>query len=473
MNDIDQLRQEILNHETFCFYPFLEMSINPAGHVKPCCYYDSYLFKDPEKDLLKGIGIDFDNVVNIHDKENTLEKIWDSKGMKSVRKAIWLKDVKKLDACKVCHRDGNASMRVRSINEYKNNKEVLEIVKNAIDNDYQVEFPKRLELKPSNLCNLKCVMCNTHDSSQIEKELKELSEKYDGITLLEGRYYPEVDIFGEFTKVGKDRISDYDKHLIEIRIENDQYSDRPEFWESFCKMVPNLETLSFAGGEPTLLPFVERALSYCVETGHSKHITVYFSSNITNINKKLLSLIPEFKLFEMICSIDGYKSVQEYARFPSKWSQIEKNYIALKEISDKPNVKLLTNITVNSLTVGNLDQLLYWIEDQAKTYPYFDYWPYNLNMLWSPDYMRVSMLPKKVKELTIYKLEAYKNKSQLLKDFPGLDSKIDMVINELKKHDAEAVEKNISDFSCIIQVLDEHRDIDINTYIPALNGVYK
>ena len=46
MKKLDKLRQDILDSETFCFYPYLELSTNPSGHVKPCCYYTSILFED-------------------------------------------------------------------------------------------------------------------------------------------------------------------------------------------------------------------------------------------------------------------------------------------------------------------------------------------------------------------------------------------------------------------------------------------
>ena len=82
----------------------------------------------------------------------------------------------KLSACDICYRDGIASMRQRSVNEYKNDREVLNRVSETLDNNgHSDKTPKRLELKPNNLCNLKCVMCNSYDSSQIAKELKALA----------------------------------------------------------------------------------------------------------------------------------------------------------------------------------------------------------------------------------------------------------------------------------------------------------
>lgn len=473
MDELDKFRQELINSKTFCFYPYLELSVNPAGHVKPCCYYDGYLYKDASKKI-NYKDIDFANTFNLQNEDTTLEQIWSSDSIKLVRKEMWEGKGDTLKPCDICQRDGQASMRVRSINEYKNNREVLKLVKDAVENNFQsTELPKRLELKPSNLCNLKCVMCNSYDSSQIAKELNDLSEKYSGITIWGGRLVPQpYDEIKSFKK-GNNTISDYDKHIIELKLETENYSDREELWESFCKIVPNLETLSFAGGEPTLLPFVEKALNYCVETGHSKHITVFCSSNVTNINKRLLELIPQFKLFEMICSLDGFQEVQEYARFPSKWNQIEKNYKALKSLMIHTNVKVLINITVNSLNVADLDKFLYWIEEQAQVYPYFSYWPYNLNLLWTPHYQQATMLPLEIKRKTIEKLERYKETSKLLIDFPGLDSKVDLVINELKKHDEDLVNTNVKEFSHIIKLLDDHREINIDQYIPSLKGVYK
>ena len=481
MDNIDKLRKELVDSETFCFYPFLELSVNPSGYVKPCCYYDGFLYKDVN-DINHKVP-NYNNVLNIQQNETTLEDVWYSDNMKLVRKQMYEGTEKEYTPCEICKRDGQSSMRVRSINTYKNNRKVLELVKTSIDNNFHVEsLPQRLELKPSNLCNLKCVMCNSYDSSQIAKELADLSEKYDGITVEAGRLLSADHVVTKSmqTSHNKNILAPHDQHIIKIKLENStsdnaitDYSNNEQLWEAFCKIVPNLETLSFAGGEPTLMPFVERALTYCVESGHATHITVFCSTNATNINKKLLELIPKFKLFEVICSIDGYGKVQEYSRFPSNWTQVEKNYKTLKQLTVHSNVKVLLNITVTALNVSNLDELLNWVEEQAQEYPYFQQWPYNLNLLSHPVCQQASMLPPSIKNKAIARLEKYKESSIVLKEFPGLDLKIDLVINELRKHNTSDVSANLELFSESIRVLDEHRGIDINSYIPALAGVYK
>jgi len=454
MNNIDKLRQDILESKTFCFYPFLELSTNPSGHVKPCCYYTSVLFEDFNNE-------DYEKSFNIA-KESTLEESWNSKTIIKIRENIT--NEVPVRHCQACYRDGNASMRVRSIQEYKNNIEILNLVSKTIDNDFVAEhLPKRLELKPSNLCNLKCMMCNSYDSSQVGKELVELAEKHKGIEVYGGRF---IEI-----KPENEGVKETNHAFIDLGAPD--WSDNPTVWESFVNIVPQLEVLSFAGGEPTLLPFVQRALDYCVKTGHSKHIVVYVSSNFTNINKNFLKMMPEFKKFELIASIDGLELVNDYCRYPSKWGQISENFSKAKQLMSSGNVKILVNITVNLLNVMNLDRLLYWLEDHAKIYPYYIEWPFNINLIFFPTEQRITSLPPEKRAIAIDRLEEYKVKSKILKEFPELVHKIDLVINELRLEYTNKDKSNLEVFVKRVKILDEHRGISIGDYIPDLKDLFK
>lgn len=440
MDDIDKFRKKILESETFCFYPFLELSTNPAGHIKPCCYFLNTLdVNERTASILNG---------------DKLEDVWNNNSIRLLREK--LATDQREENCNVCLRDQKASMRVRSINEYKNNIEILKLVKDTIENNFvALHTPKRLELKPSNLCNLKCVMCNSYDSSQIAKELKELSEKYNGIDIYNGRFI-KINNLSNINETGY-KFQD---------VEQAEWSNHPEVWESFEKIVPGLEVLSFAGGEPTIMPFVLRALKYCVDNGYSKNITVFISSNFTNLNKEFLNLMPYFKKFELIASIDGIEKIQEYTRYPSKWSQISNNYLLAKQYMKYPNVKILINITVSILNILNLDKLLYWIEDRANEYPYYSEWPYNINLLYGPYDQQIIHLSESNKEVSRQRLNQYLKESKVLKEFLGLDSKIHLVLNELDKIGNES---SLDDFRNRISVLDNHRGINIKDFIPELD----
>lgn len=444
MDEIDKLRSEIVASETFCFYPFVQISSNPAGHLKPCCNYVGPLTHRDGK------------VISILNGDN-FDDVWNSHSMKKLRKDLHTGHIP--DSCRRCIRDGDVSMRKRSIDEYKNDRAKVKLVLDSISNDYAVAGnPSYLELKPSNLCNLKCVMCNSYDSSQIAKELNELAGKFGGIKVLDGRFIEISPVPGitenNFTWSG---------------MEQPEWSDNSAVWESFTKMAPELEVQSFAGGEPTIMPFVLKALKYVTDHGYSKNITVFLSSNFTNLNKNFLELMPKFKKFELIASIDGFDLVNDYCRYPSKWRQVARNYQEAKKYMQHDNVKILMNITVSALNVLNLDQLLYFLEDQAKVFPYYKEWPYNINLIMFPIEQQISMLPAHIKKQAIDRLNNYLSKSQIIKDFPGLDSKIHLLTTELQKSDDPKVFKTFIDR---IKILDNHRNVNIANYIPELGEVF-
>jgi organic radical activating enzyme len=302
-------------------------------------------------------------------------------------------------------------------------------------------------------------MCNSYDSSQIAKELGELADKFGGIKILDGRFIEISNIPG---------ITE-DNHTWQ-NLEQPEWSNNTEVWESFTRLAPGLEVLSFAGGEPTIMPFVLKALQYVVDNNHAKNITVFLSSNFTNLNKTFLELMPKFKKFELIASIDGFDKVNDYSRYPSKWRQVSKNYIEAKSYMKHSNVKILMNITVSSLNIVNLDDLLYFLEEQAKVFPYFKEWPYNINLIMFPLEQQISMLPQDLKDLATQRLTTYLETSRIIKDFPGLDGKIHLLLNELKKSNDPRM---FNLFKQRINILDDHREISIGDYIPDLKDAFE
>lgn len=445
MDKIDHLRESILASQTFCFYPFTQLSSNPSGHLKPCCNYVNPLKNKEGKTLSIMNGDGFIDA-------------WNSEEMVNIRQQLYKGRIP--NSCMRCIRDNNVSMRTRSIHEYKNNRKVLELVNDSIDNNYFIEsLPSYLELKPSNLCNLKCVMCNSYDSSQISKELNELSQKFGGIKIQDGRFI-EISSTPGITENNHTWYS----------FESLDWSDNQKVWNDFEKIAPSLETLSFAGGEPTIIPFVLKTLHYLVENNFSKNITIFLSSNFTNLNKNFLNLMPKFKKFELIASIDGFEKINDYARYPSKWVQVSKNYIEAKKYMSYGNIKILNNITVSALNVVNLDSLLYFLEDHAKEYPYFAEYPYNINLIMFPKEQQISMLPNSMKEIASTRLIRYLEKSRILKDFPGMVENINLLLNELKKPDSPNL---FQQFKNRIKILDEHRGITIGDYIPELKDLFK
>ena len=450
MDELDVLRKEIINSDTFCFYPFLELSTRPNGSVLPCCYFD-------EQSSI--------STLEVIDKTNPIDNFWNNKKIIGIRNDM--SQGKQVGGCNICYRDGPASMRVRSINENINNRDYLKIVKDTIDNNGVSPYsPKILELKPSNLCNLKCFMCNAYDSSQIEKELLQLGKKYKGVKLFGGRLHK--------INIGKTGTWEGPFDEIEwVNMSQHTWAESEEFWNSLTTMLPYIEILSFAGGEPTVNPVVQKILDYCVDNNYAKDITVFVSSNFTNLNKNFFQAMPKFKKFELIASIDGTNEVQEYVRFPSNWNTVESNFRKARSYMEHSNIKIVLNITVNILNIAYIIDLLNWLEPYADTYPYYKEWPYNINLLNYPSELKIDWIPDSLRKELIDKIKEYQTSSQVLKFFPDLKIKTDLLIEQLNnKCDSAESKRNLKILLDTISVTDSHRNIDYKKSIPFLEKVF-
>ena len=325
MDELDKLRETILDSETFCFYPFLEVSTRPNGAVFPCCYWNDFNdrgFKDEQR---------------ISD-DNTIRTFWNNDLVQRVRTDI--ASEKKVGGCSTCYRDGKSSMRQRSIKEYSNDRDKLQLVKDTLDNSgIATHTPIKLELKPSNLCNLKCLICNSYDSSQIEKEFTALS-KDSGIETKGGSFFRKIDKPGI-----------WEAGFPLEQVSKADWAESAKFWKEVEMFLPKIEVLSLAGGEPTLNPVVHKIIEYCVTNDYAKNIKVFVSSNFTNLNAKFLKSMSHFKQFELIASIDAVGEVQEYSRFPSNWKQIQKNFEEAKQYMKHDNIKILVNATVSIFNI--------------------------------------------------------------------------------------------------------------------------
>ena len=108
-------------------------------------------------------------------------------------------------------------------------------------------------------------------------------------------------------------------------------------------------------------------MKYMVDSGHSKHIELQISTNLTNTKKDFYSLLPHFKSIIFLASIDGVGPIQEYMRYPSKWNQIESN---LKKVlsMNLPNILITLNPVLQKVNLEYIVDLLEYAEDINRQY---------------------------------------------------------------------------------------------------------
>lgn len=329
--------------DNFCPLPFAHTTISTGGTYHVCCYHPTPL----------------NHRYNIN--QHVYEEWNNSSYLKEVRNSI--ANNERHPGCRSCWKTedlGQESARIRIQSEYQ-------ILKVTEPKD-QTEYPVNIEIELGNLCNLKCLMCNEHNSSAIlaeniqlgvnklqQKDFKWYPEGFKNLQNLLSRSPKVINIRGGETFYNKDLLK-----LIE------------EMPEKVCKS--------------TLL-----------------HIT----TNATIWSPRWAKALEKFRTVRIMASIDAVGDLYEYIRFPASWSQVESNVLEMSKIS---NIKLLVHCTVQNLNIANLRELINWTEKNSLYL--------SLYQLISPNFLHISNMPKAQRELAITSLE------QTLTEFPELSDRI-------------------------------------------------
>jgi len=276
--------------------------------------------------------------------KTTLMTAWNSEYVKNIRKKMVAGEL--VEPCKGCYYQesvGKTSNRQHSIIEWtgKLGKEVLDKkVQDVIDNDYVSDSPPvYLDLRLGNLCNLKCRMCNPWNSTQIAKEHFELydnNQSYKKLWHMLSAHNPTY-----------------------LKNETDWYESN-FMWEEIESFIPHLRKVYLTGGEPTLIEGNFRFMQTIIDKGYADQIVLFFNVNCTNINSKFLNLIKQFKKVDINASLDGVGETNDYIRYPSKWTQIEKT---INLIAELPNVELNITPTLTAYNALECDKIILFAKE--------------------------------------------------------------------------------------------------------------
>lgn len=182
----------------------------------------------------------------------------------------------------------------------------------------QITSPVYYEIRPGNQCNLQCRMCNPESSHLIAREYKQL-----GLT---DRSKPSATPH----QTGFDIVD-----------------------------LQRVSKLYIAGGEPTIMPEFYRFLEQCVSDGRTG-FEILVNTNGTKISQKLKKLLVHFKNLQFIFSIDGFRDINHYVRWPSDWDTIIRNWKYLRSQGHKITV----NTTVSIYNVTSLHILYQYIDNE-------------------------------------------------------------------------------------------------------------
>ena len=310
--------EDIKSKDTFCPFPFTHLNMWMDGRVKPCCVAKDYI---PDVNIFK----------------DGLEKSYNSEGYKKLR--VDMMNGKENKLCSGCYdleKGGAYSYRNELNDRYSHLKDDL-LDKTKSDGETKLSF-KHLDLRPSNICNLKCRTCSPDYSTNWIAEHKAYSkelgfENFAGHSLNTKTF--ELDIKSEYIK--------------------------------------DVEHIYIAGGEPL---YMKQMYNFIDGLENKENIGLFINTNLTVINKDtFFDRFKDFKMIHLHISCDGYGEIGEFVRTNKKWDLFEENLKFVKELRERDDINLKYNIqsTVSILNCYHLFELRYYMMKRGYVYGDVDF----------------------------------------------------------------------------------------------------
>jgi sulfatase maturation enzyme AslB (radical SAM superfamily) len=219
---------------------------------------------------------------------------------------------------------------------------------------YQLDSDQLLtaDLVLGNICNLKCIICDSYYSSLWREEYRKI----------------------------------YNIDHANMR------SDRVDLTQVLAQHAPNLIHLDLSGGETFLsgVPEQKKMLKHYVESGQASNITLHYNTNVTVFpDEEWWELWSHFREIDIQLSLDGIQARFEYIRYPAVWATVVEHteqYI-LKE-KQLTNVRLSVCYTVSAYNIFYLDEFFTWCYNVGLPKPY-------LNRVLNPTHMKPGVWPNK------------------------------------------------------------------------------
>jgi sulfatase maturation enzyme AslB (radical SAM superfamily) len=427
--------------KTFCPYPWIHVMTQPSSTVNFCCVANGQIKNDDGSILMLNKGDD-------------ISTVWNNNHYRKIRRQMI--EGEQVEGCEPCYdleKLGIPSYRENYIKDWlgfhPNAENIKNTIDRSIDNNYTVEDPPQyLDFRLGTLCNLRCRMCQSQNSSAIYKELKD----EDLYTEEEREFIVKTSHWGDF--------SDYTQ----------PWFDDPGFLATVEKWLPNVNRLYFTGGEPTIIQRVYWVLEKCIELGIAKNIDLVFNSNMTNIQPRFLELLSQFKDVLMCLSVDGFGGTNEYIRSGSRWDIVDKH------IRDYATSDIVGNIlfspVVQIYNILNITDLIDYAEQITNTSGRRIDISFLLNNY--PKCLDIRNLPKHVRIEAQQRLTTWLNTSKYFADDERNYQSVLGLINSLSDEHVNAdASEQMEIFKQYTDLLDNKRNQRIESSLPDLWSMIK
>lgn len=388
----------------FCIVPWVHAKIGFEGNVEACCRMSP--------------AIRYGSLIT-----HSFKDIWDtSNTLTSLRKAML--DSSRVPSCDNCiqpERAGGISFRQAINHQFRNDRETL------IANP-QIKF---LDIRFSDICNLKCRICGPEFSSAWAKESN--------------------------------------TEIINSRVPEDQFKT------TILELLPQLECIYLAGGEPLLHSGHYWLLNELLLQKRNA-LTLIYNTNFSTLNfgkNRVLELWKQFTNINLGVSLDGIGPQGEYLRNGLSWNQVESNFEAL--LNECPHVAFHLDSTISLLNCYHItDAIQYWIKNGMLTQTR----SIRLNILSTPEYLSIHLLNSKERSTLSQHYRNFLTHLQTKADpatYDNVQREFETLLSTLSS--AEPLPNILSElrmeFATRTRALDKIRGESFEELFPELNSLFR
>lgn len=322
--------------------PWAHLHVLTTGDIFPCCMSAH----EPG------------NAVGSLRRGDTLEAAWNSHKMRALRARMLRGEASEL--CERCYRNEAVGRTSWRQSENRNLAHHFDLVgeTSADGRLVRLHLPY-LDVRFSNLCNLKCRICTP-----------ELSSRWHGDAVALGL-------------AAKD-----DPALITA------HEDPERLWSQLEPLLSTVERFHFAGGEPLVMEEHYRVLQALLQRDRFD-VRLSYNTNFSTLRykgKDVLELWKPFRHVYVQASLDGMGARADYMRKGQRWEQVMRDRERM--LKECPHVQFCLLPTVSIMNVLHLpDFYRDWLERG-----FIGPADVLLNILFEPEHLSVQGLPPSFKE---------------------------------------------------------------------------
>jgi uncharacterized Fe-S cluster-containing radical SAM superfamily protein len=354
----------VVLNESFCIRAFDHLNLNLDGTAQLCCRASQ-----PITDGTRPFSLATDPYA----------AVWNSAYMRGAREALLAG--RRIPDCVACYsheRTMGTSLRIESNAAWLERQpaaqrgEAFSRLKAASEAAAHVMAapPRTLHLWFGSHCNLQCRMCSAEFSTRIAADK------------VHRAWHPR-----NTEAAGPTRFTDAEA-----------WSDSESvLFGEVLREPDGLEAIAFAGGEPLLQKQIEPLLEFLIARGRAPFMRLFISTNGTIVRESLMDKLACFATVVLALSLDGVGPLNDYVRYPARWDALLANLEAMRRW---PGIRLRVDPTVQAYNILGLAELLRFCDEEGLEVSLS-------NILLSPRYLAVGVLPASCVRAAQTRLEAY------------------------------------------------------------------